>query len=108
MVGQRQQSSVDQCELSVLKEQQDFHARPIVDVGSLYRLRLVRSLSARYEETKFVLDSLTDWKPVQLMMQIVCNVIQLPLSQNQPAAEQSTDCSLFISSSDNPANKLLQ
>ena len=38
MLGQRQQSSVDQCELSVLKEQQDFHARPIVDVESLGRL----------------------------------------------------------------------
>ena len=35
MLGQRQQSSVDSCELSVLEEQQDFHGQPIVDVGSL-------------------------------------------------------------------------
>ena len=38
MLGLRQESSVDLCELFVLKEQQDFRARPIVDVGSLYRL----------------------------------------------------------------------
>ena len=36
-MGQRQQSSDDPCELFVLEEQYDFHARPIVDVGSLYR-----------------------------------------------------------------------
>jgi len=38
MLGQRQQSSVDPCELSVLREQQDFHARQILCVGSLYQL----------------------------------------------------------------------
>src|SRR6218665_607419 len=38
MLGQRQQSFVDPWELSVLEERQDFHVRPIVDVGSLYRL----------------------------------------------------------------------
>jgi len=38
MLGQRQQSSVDPCEMSVLGEHQDFHGRPIADVGSLYRL----------------------------------------------------------------------
>jgi len=38
MLGQRQQSSLDPCELSVLEEQQDFHGWPIVDVGNLYRL----------------------------------------------------------------------
>ena len=29
MLGQRLQSSVDPCELSVFEEQQDFHAQPI-------------------------------------------------------------------------------
>jgi len=38
MLGQTQQSSVDPYELSVLEEQQDFHGRPIFDVGSLCRL----------------------------------------------------------------------
>jgi len=48
MLGQRQQSSVEPCELSVLEEQQDFHAQAIVDVGSLYRL--VRSYQQGMKE----------------------------------------------------------
>ena len=48
MLGQRKQSSVDLCELSVLETQQDFHWRPIVDVGSLYRL--VRSYQPGMKE----------------------------------------------------------
>jgi len=47
-------------------------------------------ISARYEgasplvdkRTKLVLDSLTNWKPVQLITQIVRNVIELPLSRD--------------------------
>ena len=38
MFGQRLESSVDPCELSMFEEQPDFHARPIVDAGSHYRL----------------------------------------------------------------------
>ena len=48
MLGQRQQRSVDPCELSVLEEQQDFHGRLIIDVGSLYRL--VRSYQQGMKE----------------------------------------------------------
>ena len=38
MLGQRPQSSEGPWELSVFEEQQGFHARPIVDVGSHYQL----------------------------------------------------------------------
>src|SRR6218665_451912 len=38
VLDQRQQSSVDPCELSVFEEQQGLHAQPIVDAGIHYRL----------------------------------------------------------------------
>jgi len=38
VLGQRLQSSVDPCELSMFKGRQDFHAQPILDAGSHYRL----------------------------------------------------------------------
>ena len=35
VLGQRLQSSVDPCELSVFEEQPDFHVRLIVDAGAI-------------------------------------------------------------------------
>ena len=40
MLSKILQSSVGPCELSVFQEQQDFHAWPIVDAGSHYRLQV--------------------------------------------------------------------
>ena len=60
------------------------------------------------KNSKSVLNSLADWKPVQLIAQIVRDGIKLALSQDQAGRRASTDCSLFISSLLTPASKLLQ
>jgi len=66
-VGAETVNSVYPSELFVFEEQQDFHAQPIIDAGSHYRL--VRSYQQQgmkeqhhvgTKNTKFVLDSLMD------------------------------------------------
>src|SRR6218665_349220 len=94
MLGQRQQSSVDPCELSVFERTARFpcaadrrHWEPL-PTGEIISARNITTQTLVDKQTEFVLDSLTDWKPVQLITQIVCNVIELPLSQNQARRDQ--------------------
>ena len=115
MLGQRRQSSVDPCELSVLEEQQDFHARPIVDVWILYRL--VRSYqqgmkkhhhldTCRQENQVFTgfFDGL-EASATDHADHTYFNRTSAFLRPGGPPSGVLT-IAYFISSSDNPANKL--
>jgi len=50
------------------------------------------------KNTKFVLDSLTDWKPAQLVTRSSEMESNFRFLKTRRAAERRTDCSLFISS----------
>jgi len=60
------------------------------------------------KNTKFVLDSLVDWKPVQWLRRLSEMGSNFRFLKTRRAAERRTDSNLFISSLLNHASKLLQ
>src|SRR6218665_2644647 len=104
---------LEPCELSELEEQQDFHARTILDAGSHYRL--VKSYQQGTKEHHHVdtckqedrvctgfFDGLETSATDHAMRS------NFRFIKTRRAAERSTDCSLFIISPVSPASKLLK